>query len=223
MTFSYHPHHLEIFRIAEPGVWPETSLRDWLGDRGVPAGLSTLLLNREALQTLPKTTPLRDRFWLILAWGRINRLHAATVFRNEDIWLPAMQRALDAPTRAEAYAAFQTAALATRGMGPAYFTKILFFARPDLSAYIMDQWTARSVNLLLDAPAIRMVNRVAVCKSNGPEVYEHFCGVVEDLAASFGKSGAHIESCLFSTGGRGKAAAPWRQHVRNQPTSSNPS
>ncbi|WP_136684547.1 8-oxoguanine DNA glycosylase OGG fold protein [Falsirhodobacter xinxiangensis] len=216
MTFEYHPQHFDVFRSATPGVWPTTSLRDWLGDRNMGAALSDTQLSREKLRELRETATLRERFWLILAWGRINRFHAGAVLRDERIWLAAMERAVDATTRAQAYTAFQAAALATKGMGPAYFTKILFFERPDLSAYIMDQWTARSVNLLLGKSAIQMVNRVSVCKSNGPEVYDHFCDVVDDLASKLDRTGEHVESCLFSTGGRGKAAAPWRQHVRSQ-------
>ena len=34
------------------------------------------------------------------------------------------------------------------GLGPAYFTKLLYFFSPEPTYYIMDQHTARSVNLL---------------------------------------------------------------------------
>ena len=33
-------------------------------------------------------------------------------------------------------------------MGPAYFTKLIYFLGSKQNGYIMDQWTARSMNLL---------------------------------------------------------------------------
>jgi hypothetical protein len=56
-------------------------------------------------------------------------------------------------SRIEAYERFRGAG-AIAHLGPAFFTKLLFFfdtshaTNPTGGCYIMDQWTARSVNLL---------------------------------------------------------------------------
>jgi len=53
----------------------------------------------------------------------------------------------DKLTRAGAYNLF-AGTNALPGLGPAYFTKLLFFFSPTKSNYIMDQWTTKSMMLL---------------------------------------------------------------------------
>ena len=103
------------------------------------------------------------------------------------------------------------------GIGPAYYTKLIFFCHPKHDGYIMDQWTARSANLLID----QSDNRIRLNKSkyfqgvsdfNNQCVYEEFCCNVERLAKECGNPyPSEIEEALFSKGGRNKL--DWRRYV----------
>ena len=66
-------------------------------------------------------------------------------------------------TRAEAYACLKKRREEgeLKGMGPAFFTKLIYFLTPRdkpecQAAYIMDQWAASSVNLLTGSEIVRM-------------------------------------------------------------------
>lgn len=215
---KYVSEHLEVFRTSQPGIWPTTSVRSWLGIRDIPVSETAreLQLGRDDL------TPDRsdaELFWLILTWGRIQRSNADKVLVNQSAWLDAFSAARHATSRADAYNALAEVSRRLPGMGPAYFTKLLFFAAPTLHAYIMDQWTARSINLLSGAELVRLTSAKYVCKSNTAEIYVQFCEMIDDLARHRSNedgvrySGADIETRLFSTGGRNRIA-PWRHHVR---------
>ena len=93
-----------------------------------------------------------------------------------------------------------------KGMGPAFFTKVIYFLTPrDKSerqtAYIMDQWAASSVNLLVGWNMVRMdVTRKSPCRTRKSSMsqmalslactvsdnntavnYEAFCSAVDQL------------------------------------------
>ena len=105
------------------------------------------------------------------------------------------------------------------GMGPAYFTKLIFFLMPESASsargYIMDQWTSRSMNLLKsDARFIKTVvsgNSRWVADSNDEGTYEAFCREVETLAAILSMRPDKAEELLFSEG-RGKGR--WRNYLK---------
>ena len=96
------------------------------------------------------------------------------------------------------------------GLGPAFFTKLLYFFSPNEDFYIMDRWTARSVNLLTGREVVRITNDGYVADSNTGENYENFCTVVDDMARQLKCTGAKLEERLFSCGG-----GDWRKYVEN--------
>jgi hypothetical protein len=169
----------------------------------------------------------------ILAWGGMHRHHGKQLFERIR-WLEIAERMREGGySRGEAYDAF--AELRAQGdlpgMGPAYFTKLIFFLMPRAGnskrpiGYIMDQWTACSVNLLLDDPsAIRtdamyswagptkIGSQYVVSDHNGAEQYEHFCQAVEALAAALQLPPEATELLLLSEGGRNPL--PWRGYVK---------
>jgi hypothetical protein len=102
------------------------------------------------------------------------------------------------------------------GIGPAYFTKLIYFANPRHDGFIMDQWTSRSVNLLVDGPAVvKMRARDHVDPQNSADTYEHFCRIIEELSSLLlNRTAEETEQCLFSTGG--KKPAPWRRYLISQ-------
>jgi hypothetical protein len=167
----------------------------------------------------------------IMAWGRMRRPHAVRFFEQRDNWIDLVRELRDTPTkRAEAYCRFATLRKERRldGVGPAYFTKLIFFLTSANKAnekpgYIMDQWTARSANFLLgkafialDVAGQRGERRVS--DRNTPETYERFCTLVEELAQRMSEKNeqrepAEIEIRMFAGGQRQNR---WREELVRQ-------
>ncbi|WP_292039753.1 MULTISPECIES: hypothetical protein [unclassified Brevundimonas] len=110
-----------------------------------------------------------------------------------------------------------------RGLGPAFFTKIIFFTAGEESpGYILDQWTARSANALTNDNTFIRLNpeqRVVqpdgilrprgfiVSSRNSPERYARFNRLVEAVADNLGCSPEHAELIMFSK------ATFWRAYL----------
>jgi 8-oxoguanine DNA glycosylase-like protein len=97
-----------------------------------------------------------------------------------------------------------------RGLGPSFFTKLLYFFSPEPSFYIMDQWTAKSINLLTGKRIVKLLDTSPTRENTGGE-YNSFCEEVDAIAALIGCTGCEAEERLFSRGGRKPGA--WRKHV----------
>lgn len=208
--------------MASPGVWPERRADQWmvsarlgeLSDVVSAQPLSRTFLKEIASKT--NSVPDRDVLWSILAWGGMKCDAARRLFENEHLWTNVVRslRSGDLDRRAS----YDLCADAVRqvkagGIGPAYFTKLIFFANPRHDGYIMDQWTSRSVNLLLAGPAVvKMRTRDHVNPSNSSDDYERFCQAVEELSSLLlNRTPEETEQCLFSTGG--KKPSPWRRYL----------
>jgi hypothetical protein len=131
-------------------------------------------------------------------------------------------------SRTDAYALFHKRRSdgALPGMGPAYYTKLIFFLRGrDVAdpGYIMDQWTGCSVNLLISHPGAVLMNAThtwvspnklrsdfQVSEFNNAERYERFCAAVEAVANAVDLDPIDAELLLMSQG-RGRGV--WRQYV----------
>jgi hypothetical protein len=100
------------------------------------------------------------------------------------------------------------------GLGPAYFTKLLYFFSPANDCYIMDQWTTKPIILLTGMNLIRHTNQ-GPSQSNKGLNYELFCRIIEDLAKKMEvNSGDEMEQRLFSNGSVGKSPrGEFRQFV----------
>ena len=166
----------------------------------------------------------------ILAWGGMNRKYGADALSMYSNWIHVAEDIrkglLD---RGQAYEKFATLREKSmiRGMGPAYFTKLIFFLSPNTlpRGLIMDQWTSASVNLLFDRKIVqtklqktRQKNGMVklsefVTDDNTKENYLNFCKCVELIATRLNKDPATIEEMLFSEG-RGKIN--WRKYVVDQ-------
>ena len=115
-------------------------------------------------------------------------------------------------------------------MGPAYFTKLIYFLEPKHNGYIMDQWTARSMNLLRksDEYEIHLIP-TAWRKSNGSSknfrnfrvdpkkndvcIYRAFCEDLEQLAEYLNIDPEKTEKLIFSKGGKVDKMGCWRRFV----------
>lgn len=172
----------------------------------------------------------------ILAWGGMHGSNRDHLFRRSITpWLQVAQSIRDGLLdRRQAFASFaelnRTRELV--GMGPAYYTKLIYFLMPRNSSnsigYIMDQWAGCSVNLMCQQDILRIddtvtwishkksvIRRVSsrVSPLNAHEQYEQFCQVIEFIAANLGSDWTpdSVELALMSKGG----ARPeeWRSYV----------
>jgi len=151
----------------------------------------------------------------ILSWGGMNREHGLSLFSKTE-WLELIGeiRRNEITSRTDAYDRFYK--LREKGllpgMGPAYFTKLLCFLNPKLNGYIMDQWTAKSVNLLMNKNIVKLTRAGFVEPlKNDKNNYNVFCNVIDSLSDSLNIPGIDVEESLFSNGGKNKGE--WRRVV----------
>lgn len=150
----------------------------------------------------------------ILSWGGMNREHGKSLFQHKE-WLNLIDkmRKNEITTRVEAYELFKNLRKnkKLKGMGPAYFTKLICFVNPNLKGYIMDQWTSKSINLLFDNKIVALTNNGHVADKNNASIYEDFCLKIEYLADLLNLKPIDLEENLFSNGGIDKGR--WRQFI----------
>lgn len=150
-------------------------------------------------------------FLACMAWGRMNRRHGAAAWEHREGFLPIIREMRNAKlTRGDAYRQFYSLGTIP-GMGPAYYTKLIYFSLPSNDGYIMDQWTGKSVSLLTNGRYPKVINGWISRDKNSPEVYESFCNTIDSIGALLNKSGEEIEERMFSSGGRKKGS--WRQYL----------
>ncbi|WP_375205020.1 8-oxoguanine DNA glycosylase OGG fold protein [Hyphococcus sp.] len=171
----------------------------------------------------------------ILAWGGMQLRHATLLFEQRD-WLNIAEEIRSGQLRRdESYQKFCGVRRegGLKGMGPAYFTKLIHFLAPRQQSnpigYIMDQWVGCSVNLLTSETTVLMNcnyywvlvsgsekpqqrSTFNVSDENTAENYEMFCSFIDDLADSLGMSCDDIDAHLFSAGG--KKPKDWRRYVK---------
>ena len=154
----------------------------------------------------------------ILGWGGMRLPNATSALMTyETHWKPIVEEMLQGKEDAAvtAYERFRSKVLDNdlSGMGPAYFTKLIYFLEPSHRGYIMDQWTARSMNWLrndvdreiyliprYDRSDHYMNFRVDSERNNG-WIYSKFCEDMESLAKSLNLSPDKTERLIFSRGG----------------------
>lgn len=100
------------------------------------------------------------------------------------------------------------------GLGPAFFTKLIYFARPNKDGYIMDQFAAKSVNYLFEnkfnfgksTSVVKMDGKSVSSRNTGGD-YDNFCSAIEIVRDRLNEggealSGGDVELLLFN----------WREH-----------
>lgn len=168
------------------------------------------------------------------AWGGMRNDHARKFFKAANLWRETAEEIYRGDlTRSEAYAKLRNLQRegTLPGMGPAYYTKLIYFLMPRTPAkpigYIMDQWSGGSVNLLFGGDIVLMdetytwkkdrrresINSAfTVSNFNDEENYENFCLRVEEVAASLKIAPDEAEAFMFSRGGRNPQR--WRTCVK---------
>lgn len=222
MDFLFREDHLEAFQtMAKNGEWVPRAASPWTRSVGIDdlgEAANSQPLSRSFLKQLSMSDAISDRdlLWSILAWGGMRRDAARRLANHESLWIQITGRfRRDRLDRQSSYRiCFDTVRdIGSMGIGPAYFTKLIFFANPRHDGYIMDQWTSRSVNFLIERPPIvKMRTQNHVDPRNDEASYEQFCCAVEALSKFLtNKSPEETEQCLFSTGGR--SPDPWRRYL----------
>jgi hypothetical protein len=214
----FNENHLDVFikSLAETGTWRGQNAKDWYSY--ISDDVSDLLDHtfvRHDFLNEDSTNKLSDREFsiAILSWGGMNRMHGLALFNHKE-WLELVARIRhDRVDRKDAYEAFKSLRCQRRltGMGPAYYTKLICFLNRDLKGYIMDQWSAKSINLLLDRPLVALNSLGMVVDSNTDDTYEEFCQRIEALSHIIERDPLETEEALFSYGGRRKGM--WRKYV----------
>lgn len=228
----FHPAHLAVFSVVDEHTsWIASRRpRSWGRQVGASAQVCDQLpeerIDRAEVKRIcaDREASAEQCFVAIMAWGGMRVDHGRRAWAIRKSWLAIIDDLRAAQlTRREAYGRLTQLRRDHPGcgMGPAYYTKLIFFAAPAHDGYIMDQWTSLSVNLLVDsAPTlvaltsgqVRGVRYDRVADSNSPETYERFCSAIDQLAQDLSLGAEQIETRMFSQGG--KRPGVWRQYLK---------
>lgn len=152
----------------------------------------------------------------ILAWGGMRYDHARMLFSNwENLdHIIGMLRNGSIKTRKEAFEILKVERAKNKllGLGVGYYTKLICFLNKDINGYILDQWTAKSINLIWGDKLINVSNSGWVTDRNNASIYNSFCGRIEELASKLNSTPIEAEERIFSVGGRN--AGEWRKYVK---------
>lgn len=202
-------------------TWTGRTPQRWANsvEQGLGTGLPDKPVHRGDLRAFcrDESHSLEACFLTVMAWGGMKVPHGQLAWSARGGWLKTIAWLReDGPTRTEAFARLSGLRSTGKlpGIGPAFFTKLMFFLRTADDAYILDQWTAKSVHVLTGQyhapPLARHHHRVPDDLST--EDYEIYCLFVERLAQKVGRDGPDTEHALFSVGG--KRSGSWRRYVR---------
>lgn len=186
----------------------------------------------ELLESIP-TLSEEAAFIATMAWGGQKKDHTIASWEERDKWLKILyelRTGVISPVKA--YEQFQQAEV--KGLGPAFYTKLIFFLQNEKyqRAYIMDQWTAKSMELLCvtsnSAPKLKWISitqkqsngipfmQAALARGNMANAYEYYCNFVHELQRqlaqqySIALTGDEVEEAIFAGGPRRQPPLPWR-------------
>ncbi len=205
-----------------------------IDERKIPDGRTTRDIVIRLSQS--KSIEIETLCETVLIWGRMRGPNKKTLFdgKTRKFWLSLAEEIRGGTlSRSDAYARFNTLAgnEKLKGMGPAYFTKLIHFLMPRAGdhpvGHIMDQWAGCSINVLADNQVVLMdrsyswkiqqkkgrveQTNFTVSKVNTGDNYEKFCTHIDALAQIIGLSVEDTDRALKSAGGRNPKA--WRKYV----------
>ena len=228
---NYDPTHWSVFsRIPHKAAGAVGEVPAfWVRQHGLgsipsaPEPLPATQLTRDQVKTICRDSSYPALFGYVcaMAWGGQSERFGPNV---TEAWRYSaeLEKRLEklrsgGMTHAQAYDLF-SGAKQIPGLGPSFFSKLLYFFSPapvdGVGFYIMDQWTAKSVDLLTQSWVVRLA-RVAAT-SPGPQNksgnFEAYCREVDKIGAALSVTGEEAEEMMMSKGGRDPW--PWREHVR---------
>lgn len=228
------PYHAEYWNaFVNAGYQQQQAVGDppqqWAqGLQNVPAGLPNMQQTRQQVRQIciDPNSPELIGYIHVMAWGgQGDRFgHKTLAWQNMDQIIPKLQALREGGlNHCQTYNLF-AGENKVAGLGPSFFTKLIYFFTPEpqpgqIGFYIMDQWTAKSVDLLTQQWVVRLQRseKTSPGHNNKCGNYEAFCREVEHIAAALEIGGVHtgdqVEQRLMSEGGH--HAQLWRQHVRD--------
>ena len=206
--------------LDDPVVWKGRSVRKWAAsivtDSSLLSELPTGTVSLAEVRQFCADTRHSDEacFWVVVAWGGMRTNHARRAWDSRALWKPILRdlRSGRLTQRSMIYDRFLQASIP--GLATAYFTKLMYFMSMGKRCFVLDQWTARSANMLqrVSAPMIHLYYSSSgawVSRRNRGETYEAYCDLVEALAETVGKVPEQVEQSMFAGGGRHR----WRRYV----------
>lgn len=131
--------------------------------------------------------PLEELLIEILAWGLMSSRNGRFAFMEPAAWIDYCRKLINENnvTPVQAYERFFSLHHGgkMKGIGPAYYTKLVFFLASS-GGLIMDQWTARSACLLAGSDFLTLSwqsKNAYVSKFNTPFQYEKFLKLVKSV------------------------------------------
>lgn len=180
--------------------------------------LSSETLKRTSLKDIVEDNSIEFvvKIISILAWGRMKAENAVMFFGNYHKYEAELKKSLTSETKDRHEIYDDILKLNLKNCKPAYFTKLIFFftSKRNKPGYIMDQWTAKSINLITGESIVRLDSMGFVSKNNDSNVYNRFCSYIDELAKHMKISGSLIEEYLFDKGGREIHIGDWRKYVK---------
>lgn len=160
--------------------------------------------------------PVEACFLTIMAWGGMRTDHLRRVWSKREEWQATLKQLRNTPSlsRRDAFRLLRRlrADGCLSGMRAAFFTKLIFFLRYEADGYIMDQWTAKSINLIEGRDVVPLDRSGLVPDRASEYNYEDFCQCIEKIGVEINQSPDKVEEMLMSRGGQ--KAEPWRTYVK---------
>lgn len=157
----------------------------------------------------------------VFSWGGMRYDHARQIFKNWNVLKPIILKIKNNEyrDRSEVFQEFQHKRnnKLLPFLGIAFYTKLICFINPNYNGYILDQWTAKSINLLFGKPIIAITKNGWVTDKNSSEDYEKYCLLNEKLSKELELNPIKTEEVLFSFEGRNPGY--WREYVKKHYTS----
>lgn len=193
-------------------VLPKDSSLDWLSDKQLLNCLSHEPLHRyDMIKRISKlrknekisSDDIRRGIIEVFAWGGMQynsariALSCSYLSKYEEI----CRDLLSGMSAVDAYKKFYDAYHAKQitHIGPAYYTKLIFFFG-DQTGVIMDQWTARSINELFEEKTVTLESKEYVTPKNDLDVYKKFLEKCEILRKELGvETLSEAEELIFSS------------------------
>lgn len=181
--------------------------------------LSENKLNREEVLDIieNKETNFIIKIISIFAWGKMKPENAVRFFGHYHKYKEALEKILTNEEKERMDMFREIKKLKLKNCQSPYFTKLLFFftATSNKPGYIMDQWTAKSINMITGELLVKLDKDGYVTGSNKGGDYERFCSIIDDLANHMYDeneyNGSQIEQYLFDNGGT--KPGKWRAYV----------
>jgi hypothetical protein len=178
-----------------------------------------------------KSVPIATLCAAIFAWGGMHLENRNRLIKDLS-WLDVAQDIRDGNlSRKSAFDAFRVLRRRKKlsGLGPAFFTKLIYFLSPRASAppyaYIMDQWASRTVNLLVgcnvvlldvidvsrweaNGTSVKCTTTYSVSDNNTGDHYENFCLQMDGLSLKCGTGPEQVDRAAM-----GEGDTSWRSYL----------